>query len=198
MNEVFGEGWKSLEDLLNEIVISLPFAKIQKKYHRFGMLCVEFVPLDNPAEQYILQCIAYKLERDSALLCERCGSSGRARKDLDPRRVLCLPCYAITLSDASEKEQQETMFWTNEDLDELAPTVKSIFGEQGSWMNTKPELIGLAVTSTKYGKLWYGDVSSMDDLVAKCVLLKEHPQFQGDSFEITRISDDESQVLQTI
>lgn len=187
MNKPFDKGWDHLVERVNSVLEVLPFAKVESLGYRHGMLSVNFTPLDNPTEQFILNSISYCLERESVKVCELCGATNSIaiRKSLTPRKILCLRCYAFTLSDLSEKEEKENMFWTKEDLDQLAPIIAQIFGEQGRWLNTKPEFMRLAVNSAKFGKLWYGDVESLDSLISQCSSLKENEFFQQDVITIT-------------
>ncbi len=62
------------------------------------------------------------------------------------------------------------MFWTNEDLDEVGSVVTEVFGKQGN-MEPNAAYSNVVVWNKMYGKLWYGDVASLEDLKDKCVAL---------------------------
>jgi len=190
MIDQFDKGWDSIEVLLSQLLEECPYAEIESKERRLGMFHVKFKPMTSPAKQFILDCITYMLERKSVWICERCGNKGFIRKQMTPRKILCLPCYAFTLSDIAETLPQEApMFYTKEDLDELAPAVNTVFGEQGKWLDVPKELIGMVVSSTKYGTLWYGDVPSLEWLAEHCEKLKLYPEFEHDTLTVSRLSD---------
>lgn len=62
------------------------------------------------------------------------------------------------------------MFWNSDDLNEVAEVVTSVFGKQGNMEHT-PSHPNIVIWNKSYGKLWYGDVSSLEELKEKCVLL---------------------------
>lgn len=62
------------------------------------------------------------------------------------------------------------MFWTNEDLDEVSLAVKEVFGVQGN-LEANSAYPNIVIWNKSYGKLWYGDVSTLEDLKEKCVSL---------------------------
>jgi hypothetical protein len=52
-------------------------------------------PLDKSI-QYIVDCVTYKIERESALTCESCGKHGKPKIDMLPEKMcLCWKCYAL-------------------------------------------------------------------------------------------------------
>lgn len=54
-------------------------------------------PLDN-LHQYIVDCVTYKIERESARTCEVCGRYGRCRESHLPEKMtLCWKCYALEI-----------------------------------------------------------------------------------------------------
>lgn len=69
------------------------------------------------------------------------------------------------------------MFWTNEDLNEVAPVVSEVFGNQGNMLevasNTTSVMANVVVWNKSLGKLWYGDVVSLEDLKNKSLLLSK-------------------------
>lgn len=62
------------------------------------------------------------------------------------------------------------MFWTSDDLDEVNVAVKEVFGVQGN-MESNSAYPNIVVWSKTYGKLWYGDIATLDELKEKCVAL---------------------------
>lgn len=106
-NSPLGTGWNSLLVLAHAIAQELPFAKIFNITRRTGLLHVVFEPLDNPIQQIILEYVTYKLERESAIVCEHCGKHGFPRTDMAEKLTLCMSCYAIALSDYVEQQNKE-------------------------------------------------------------------------------------------
>lgn len=191
MIEKFEKGWDQLEELLEGVLKECPFAVVVSKQRRFGMFHVKFAPVESTAQQFLLDSISYMLERKSVWICEKCSGKGASRKRLNPRQILCLPCYALTVSYLDENPPKDpTMFYTQEDLDELTPIVADVFGPQAAWRNTTPDLMSLVVISQKYGKLWYGDVPSVDWLADRCSALKSNSKFDHDTLTVTKTNDD--------
>jgi hypothetical protein len=106
----FGKGWvDKFETRLHDILQLFPNATVTRTFHRHGMLGIQFSTLDT-TEQYVLDCVSHKLERESAKVCEHCGKYGFIRRDerLVHRQVLCLPCYALELSTRDELNAEES------------------------------------------------------------------------------------------
>jgi hypothetical protein len=103
--EQFGLGWRDKYELRIKDILSLfPSASVKKLYRRLGMLAIEFTTLDN-TEQFVLDCVSYKIERESARICEICGNNAHGiKKDpaLAERMCLCWKCYAMELSSIDE------------------------------------------------------------------------------------------------
>ena len=59
-------GWHKLVDKVYGIASLLPFAKITDITMNHSMLQVIFEPALDKIEQYVLYCIQYRIERDSA------------------------------------------------------------------------------------------------------------------------------------
>lgn len=93
--ESIGLGWNSLIDKVEGIIHILPFAKIISISKVHTMLNIKFVQVLDKHEQYVLDCIAYKIERESAKVCEDCGKPGIRRSNLPIVQVLCTVCYAL-------------------------------------------------------------------------------------------------------
>jgi hypothetical protein len=90
-----GLGWNSLIGKVEGIISILPFAKIASISKVHTMLNIKFVQVLDKHEQYVLDCIAYKIERESAKVCEDCGKPGIRRRNLPIVQVLCTVCYAL-------------------------------------------------------------------------------------------------------
>jgi len=93
----FGTGWKELFEKRLEYVNNVIAPDSIKNIERYrAMLRIKFESLDNDL-QYVLDCVSYKIERESAITCERCGSYGSRRlSDLLPEPIcLCLTCYTL-------------------------------------------------------------------------------------------------------
>lgn len=103
MKEIeIGKGWNVLIEKVYSIQNKLSFAIVTSITKEHGMLKINFQdPLDNDL-QYVLDCIAYRIQRQSARMCELCGAYGESRKNLPEIQYLCTPCYAIKLSDVME------------------------------------------------------------------------------------------------
>lgn len=189
MIEIFGKGWNILENNLNLVIEELPYAIIKSKKRRFGLYSIEFEQVDNPAQKFILDSIVYVLERKSAVICESCGRKSVMRRDLVDQQTLCMDCYALLLSDIEDIKIEEAMFLTKDDLDPIGPIIKSVLGEQGKWVNTSSDLIGLTINSKFYGKLWYGDAESLEGLVESLHKLKTYSQFHNDVLVVTSMTN---------
>jgi hypothetical protein len=67
------------------------------------------------------------------------------------------------------------VFWTNEDLDEVQPLVTQVFGVQAPMLEVvaNQTIPNVVVWNKSVGKLWYGDIASLDDLKNKALLLSK-------------------------
>lgn len=67
------------------------------------------------------------------------------------------------------------MFWTYEDLNEVAPVISEVFGKQGNMLevSSNTAMANVVVWNKSLGKLWYGDVASLEDLKNKCLILSK-------------------------
>ncbi len=95
-------GWHNLLDKVYVISELLPFAKIIDIKLRYGMLQVIFESSLDKHEQYVLDSISYKIERESARICHECGTSGFRRKDIAESPCLCTTCYTIQYNEMME------------------------------------------------------------------------------------------------
>lgn len=107
--ENFGLGWKNkFEDILSYTVNLFPSLEIVSIERFHGMLRIKFKGLDK-LEQFVLDSISHKIERQSVLVCEVCGENGRRRKDdqfLSEIKTLCWKCYAL---EVDFKEQHNSI-----------------------------------------------------------------------------------------
>jgi hypothetical protein len=96
-----GSGWHRYIELIYAMLPELVFCSgvylIERKY---GMLKVIFsrTGLTNSAQEFILKAIEYKIERETAKVCEECGIYGVRRKELPETKTLCTKCYAFAYS----------------------------------------------------------------------------------------------------
>lgn len=67
------------------------------------------------------------------------------------------------------------MFWTNEDLDEVQPVITEVFGAQAPMLEvvSNQTIPNVVVWNKSLGKLWYGDIESLEDLKTKALLLSK-------------------------
>jgi len=86
--ETFREKIQSLFNVFPNLTV-----KDVKRFH--GMLRLNFEALDKDT-QYIVNCVSYKIERESATTCEMCGEYGIRRDEfLTEKQCLCWKCYAL-------------------------------------------------------------------------------------------------------
>lgn len=96
-----GSGWhthiETIYDMLPELSFCTGVYLIERKN---GMLRVIFSRsgLTTPAQDFILNCIEYKIERLTAKVCEECGQYGLRRTELSTTKTLCTRCYAFEYS----------------------------------------------------------------------------------------------------
>jgi hypothetical protein len=97
----FESGWYKFIDTIYTAAEVLPFTvTVLYMQRRFGMLTVKFNTENlTDIQRYILECIEYKIERESVSICEVCGIHGRRRKELTPPQTLCTEHYALRYSD---------------------------------------------------------------------------------------------------
>jgi hypothetical protein len=100
--EIIKPGWHDLLDKVYAIADVLPFAKITDIKLRYAMLQIVFASSLDKHEQYVLDSIAYKIERDSARICQECGNSGSRRKEIPDSLCLCAICYTLQYNELME------------------------------------------------------------------------------------------------
>jgi hypothetical protein len=98
--KLFNTGWYNLLDIAYTTLEEVPFSKgIEKLNRRYGMLSVSFIKEGlTDTQKYILESVEYRIERQSVLICEMCGESGRRRKTLQEIQTLCIEHYALQYS----------------------------------------------------------------------------------------------------
>ena len=105
----FESGWSEYFGPKLESVNKL-FPAISYSAARYnGMLRVAFKASDDDT-QFVLNCISYKLERESASRCESCGKQGLRRTNDDRlpyAQCLCTSCYALRLDEILTKISSE-------------------------------------------------------------------------------------------
>lgn len=103
--EKFGVGWRNtFEDKLQRIFKILPDLQLVNVERSNGLLKIKIETLDKDI-QYIVDCIVYKIERDSVRICERCGKPNNGRRiELLPEPMsLCWTCYALVVDEIQSK-----------------------------------------------------------------------------------------------
>jgi hypothetical protein len=108
-NTILGNGWKEKFNDRIEIVFKLfPDISVNSVERYEGMLRIKLFAIDKEV-QFILDCVSYKIERESAKTCESCGKAGRRITDrtfLSETKCLCWKCYAIEI-DSMELHSKE-------------------------------------------------------------------------------------------
>lgn len=102
----FGIGWRNLfEKRIEFITEFLPEISVSSLERYNGMLRVKFTST-NEHIQYILDCVSYKIERDSVRTCELCGRYGFRRNDeiLSESLCLCTTCHVKYVDDILTKQ----------------------------------------------------------------------------------------------
>ena len=95
-------GWHKLIDKVYDIASLLPFAKITDITMNHSMIQIIFEkPLDK-IQEYVLYCIQYRIERDSARICQECGEYGTRRIEIPSGPRLCTTCYTLQYNEYME------------------------------------------------------------------------------------------------
>lgn len=99
----FKTGWKEAFTPKLEILFKMfPDITFVNAKRQHGLLKISISALDKDT-QYVVDCVIYKIERESAKTCEECGRIGQGRIDLLPEKMcLCWKCYALEV-DAIER-----------------------------------------------------------------------------------------------
>jgi hypothetical protein len=100
--ENFKIGWKeTFEERIQNVLKRFPHAQIKNVKRHYGTLLVEFEILDN-TDQFILDCVSYKIGRVSGKTCEGCGKTAHGVIKNDDRlsepMCLCWKCYALEIN----------------------------------------------------------------------------------------------------
>lgn len=93
--EIIKPGWHKLVDTAYAVSDLLPFSKIIDITTDHSLLQIHFAEALDKDAQYILDCVTYKIERESAKLCELCGEFGIRRTNLPVKQCLCTKCYTL-------------------------------------------------------------------------------------------------------
>lgn len=112
MLDAFGDGWRhEFEPKLKSLFTLFPSIVVESISNFEGMLRIKLSALDNDV-QYVLDCVTFKIERESAVICEICGKRGKrsAAEDafLKQRRCLCWACYAMEIDSMESHNIDET------------------------------------------------------------------------------------------
>lgn len=104
----FKTGWQNaFEHKLQTLFKLFPEITLKHAKRHNGMLQIKIEALDNDT-QYIIDCVTFKIERESAKVCEHCGVHGYRRfknEVLNEAVCLCLKCYAIEVDNILSKQK---------------------------------------------------------------------------------------------
>lgn len=94
----FRSGWQTEFEPKLQILFNLfPNLVIDCVKRHFGMLSIKGSVLDK-RHQYIVDCVMYKIERESSRVCEICGNYGIRKTEYLPEMMcLCWKCYALEI-----------------------------------------------------------------------------------------------------
>ena len=97
-----GSGWHKYIETIYTMLPELSFCSgLYLVERKNGMLRVIFSRSDltTPVQEFILKAIEYKIERETAKVCEHCGIYGLRRTELPIVKTLCTVCYAHEYSE---------------------------------------------------------------------------------------------------
>jgi hypothetical protein len=96
----FKPGWQSLfESRLVTLTKFFPELVLVEATRYSGMLRIKYSST-NPEIQELADAVTYKIERESARTCERCGKYGRRLSEhLSEKMCLCLKCYVYEVDE---------------------------------------------------------------------------------------------------
>lgn len=107
----FGTGWQDkFERKISYVFDLFPDAEIESIERVHGLLRIKVKTLDN-AIQYVVDCVTYKIERESASTCESCGVYGLRRDDVfGVKMCLCWKCHALELSQLASHNETTNLY----------------------------------------------------------------------------------------
>lgn len=108
MLEKFGKGWReTFTKRLEHLQSVLPDLKYSSIERFNGMLRIK-ATTNSEDNDYIVKCVLYCIERESAKTCENCGKYGfRKNTDILPvQKCLCLMCYTIEVDNTLSQQSQ--------------------------------------------------------------------------------------------
>ena len=102
----FRKGWQeAFEKRLSAIERVLPDVTLKSAARYKGMLRVKYEALDKDV-QMIVDCVTYKIERDSAIVCEGCGKRGKRTDEFLPEKMcFCWKCHALEVEQIKTPEK---------------------------------------------------------------------------------------------
>jgi hypothetical protein len=105
----FKTGWvEAFEQKIQTLLTLFPESKVLSIKRHLGMLRIEIEAIDKD-RQYVINCVTYKIERESARICEICGKYGTRRDSYLPETMcLCWRCYALEV-DALDQADTATI-----------------------------------------------------------------------------------------
>lgn len=107
----FRTGWQErFENKLQTLFDLFPAIELESVDRVHGLLRVKIKALDTKV-QYVVDCVTYKIERESATACESCGLYGVRRDDLfEEKMCLCWKCHALELSQLASSNETTNLY----------------------------------------------------------------------------------------
>jgi hypothetical protein len=108
MYDTIGNGWKdAFQNKINKFISAFPDSKIISLQRDNGLLKVKF-DIQNDDLQFIADSVSYKIERESARICENCGLRARRVDEfLLEKKCLCWKCYATEIDTNAKISHKE-------------------------------------------------------------------------------------------
>lgn len=103
----FKTGWQNaFEHKIQYLFDLFPDLKVESILRTHGLLRIKLkAPLDKSV-QYVVDCVTFKIERESATTCEVCGEYGiRRDAHLPDKMCLCWKCYALELDELANRNE---------------------------------------------------------------------------------------------
>jgi hypothetical protein len=105
----FNSGWKdTFEHKLQTLFTIIPNITLKNVERYKGMLRINIETLDKDT-QYVVDCVTYVIERESAKTCENCGAYGMRRRHdewMVETKCLCLPCYTMEIDNTLSQQNK--------------------------------------------------------------------------------------------
>lgn len=106
------KGWHHLLEMIYDTIPSRlqlhPSPEVEHLDRRYGMLYFKYHRHEtySDVDTIILAAVENKIERISAITCEKCGQRGvRIKEELPACQCLCIVCYSLVYSDLHPEPQ---------------------------------------------------------------------------------------------